>query len=93
MAYWKCKTKGCRGENVKEAIINKAFVIAWNSIVEHVDEHSDWWKELKRSDNPLIRVSPIDTAITNNAKCQGRIISVPTLTKLLIIALTIKQIP
>lgn len=56
LAYWKCKVKGCRSENVKEAIINKAFVIAWNNIVEHVDEHSDWWKELKRCDNPLMRL-------------------------------------
>lgn len=56
MAYWKCKTKGCRSEIVKEAIINKAFVIAWNNIVEHVDAHSDWWKELKRCDNPLMRI-------------------------------------
>ena len=37
--------------------------------------------------NPLIRVSPIDTAITNNAKCQGSIISVPSLTKILIIGI------
>lgn len=56
MAYWKCKTKGCRGENVKESVINKAFVIAWNSIVEHKEDHIGWWKELKQSDNPLMRV-------------------------------------
>ncbi len=56
LAYWKCKTKACKGENVKEAVINKAFVIAWNSIVENQEEYVGWWKELRQSENPLLRI-------------------------------------
>ncbi len=55
-AYWKCKTQGCKSENVKEAVIDKSYVIAWNYIVEHVDDHMEWWEGQMKSDNPLMRI-------------------------------------
>lgn len=49
--YWQCNKRfkekgivGCRGENVAETHLNKAFVIAWNEVVTERESLLQKWK-------------------------------------------------
>ncbi len=57
--YWQCNTrcyngpKSCRGENVREAVINRVFIEAWNSVVDQQDSLAKRWDEIDRSGSEL----------------------------------------
>ena len=57
--YWACKRKEklyggtCKSENVKDEIIRKAFVIAWNAVVKERDKKMATWENMKKDGNPL----------------------------------------
>lgn len=57
--YWCCKRKEkiyggtCRSENVKDEIIRKAVVIAWNAVVRERDKKMETWEKMKEEGNPL----------------------------------------
>lgn len=59
--FWKCeyaeKKKGhtCDSENVKESSLKKAFMMTWNFIVEHREEHLPEWQRLATEGDPLQR--------------------------------------
>jgi len=57
--YWTCKNKEkkygrtCHAENVKDTIIRRAFIIAWNSVVKDRDKLLPTWETMKEAGNPL----------------------------------------
>lgn len=58
VAYWECNKRfkekgviGCRGENVQDDILKRAFVSGWNQVVRERNRYLPRWK--KPGDNPL----------------------------------------
>ena len=55
--FWACHNKkngpGCLGENVKDEMLQKAMVIAWNSIVKNRDKLLPTWEDMKEAGDPL----------------------------------------
>lgn len=57
--YWQCNTrcyhgpKSCRGENVREAVIHRVFVEAWNSVVDQQDSLTKRWDEMEQKGTEL----------------------------------------
>ena len=60
--FWMCGTKQdtrlaeCQAENVLETSIDKAFQIAWNSIVAQAEELTPKWDRMIEEGNPLERL-------------------------------------
>lgn len=60
---WQCNKRfkekgiiGCRGENIKEEILFKAFVFAWNRLVSEREVHLDRWDKQIEDGNSLERL-------------------------------------
>ena len=57
--YWTCRNREaknghiCHAENVNEEALQKAFVIAWNSIVKSRDKMLPTWEAMTEAGNPL----------------------------------------
>ena len=57
--YWQCNTrcydgpKGCRGENVREAVIHRVFIEAWNTVVKQQDQLVKRWDEMEKTGTEL----------------------------------------
>lgn len=57
--FWVCKNRwskredDCRNENVKEAAIQQAVVIAWNALVKGRDKLLPTWEAMKEAGDPL----------------------------------------
>ena len=57
--YWSCRKKAkingatCRSENVKNVILRKVILTAWNAVVKERDTLISSWEEMKKSGNPL----------------------------------------
>lgn len=57
--YWQCNTrcyngpKGCRGENIREGVIHKVFVEAWNTVVDKQDSIEKRWDEMEKTGSEL----------------------------------------
>ena len=53
--YWQCNTrcndgpKGCRGENVREDVIHRVFIEAWNTVVDQQNTLSKRWDEMEKN--------------------------------------------
>ena len=60
--FWQCKTrfqqglKGCRSENVKDTIIQRVFIEAWNNIVQRQGILNQHWTRLEKEGKELQRV-------------------------------------
>ena len=60
--YWQCKTRfnngplSCRGENIKENVIEQVFVEAWNEVVRQRDKLEKHWDHLEKKGTALQRV-------------------------------------
>ena len=60
--FWKCasaeKKKGhtCHTENIREKTLKQAFIIAWNSIVEHREEFMPKWETMIQNGDALERM-------------------------------------
>lgn len=55
IAYWTCKTEGC-GENIKEELLHRAFVTAWNYMVKNKDKYMERWNVLLTGENALLKL-------------------------------------
>lgn len=55
IAYWTCKTEGC-GSNIKEEVLHKAFITAWNYTVKNKEKYMQRWLEMQEADKALPRV-------------------------------------
>lgn len=57
--YWQCNTrcyngpKSCRGENVRETVINRVFIEAWNTVVDQQETLSKRWDEMEKTGTEL----------------------------------------
>ena len=57
--YWVCKNReakhgrSCSADNLNNDTIQKAFIIAWNSVVKSRDNLLPAWEEMKEAGNPL----------------------------------------
>ena len=57
--FWVCKNKGikhgdtCHAVNVNDDALQKAFIIAWNSVVKNRDKLLPAWEAMKEAGNPL----------------------------------------
>ena len=51
--YQQKGVRGCNSESLKEADLHRAFIMAWNVILENRTEFLPKWKEQSQSDNPL----------------------------------------
>lgn len=57
--YWQCNTrcyngpKSCRGENVREAVIHRVFIEAWNSVVDQQESLTKRWDEMEQTGTEL----------------------------------------
>ena len=45
---------GCTSDPLPEVLLHKAFLMAWNSILESREDYLPRWWEQSRSDNPLV---------------------------------------
>ena len=59
---WRCNgkypakgEKGCESRHIDDEVLYQAFVNVVNMMVENKDYFLDKWKELRKSDNPLVR--------------------------------------
>ena len=58
--YWGCKNREakngrtCHADNVKDLTIQRAFIIAWNSVVNDRDKLLLSWETLKEEGDPLL---------------------------------------
>lgn len=84
--FWKCenaeKKKGhtCKAENVKEANLKQAIVIAWNSLVEKRSEKVAEWQQLAVAGNALERYrARLMLAVTEDGPLETE---VPELTRM-----------
>ena len=56
---WSCRSKEkdkggtCKSENVKNEVVKRAVVIAWNCIVKNRDKLLPTWENMKEAGNPL----------------------------------------
>jgi DNA invertase Pin-like site-specific DNA recombinase len=55
IAYWTCKSDSCKG-NIKEEILNKAFITAWNHTVENRERFMERWNQDLKGDKSLERI-------------------------------------
>ena len=53
IAYWTCKSESCPG-NVKEELLNNAFITAWNYTVKNRDKFMERWQQ--DTESPLERI-------------------------------------
>lgn len=57
--FWSCRNKSkeygkiCKAENVRDDIVRKAFVIAWNAVVKDRDKMLGTWEKMKEAGDPL----------------------------------------
>lgn len=57
--YWQCNTrcyngpKGCRSENVREDVIHRVFIEAWNSVFDQQDSLTKRWDEMEKTGTEL----------------------------------------
>ena len=57
--YWQCNTrcyngpKSCRGENVREAVIHRVFIEAWNTVVDQQESLAKRWDEMEETGTEL----------------------------------------
>ncbi|HCA21097.1 MAG TPA: recombinase family protein [Lachnospiraceae bacterium] len=57
--FWACRMKRpvngkiCNADNVKDEVLRKAFVIAWNAVVKDRDSLLPTWETMKEAGNPL----------------------------------------
>jgi DNA invertase Pin-like site-specific DNA recombinase len=86
--FWKCenaeKKKGhtCEAENVMEATLKKAVVIAWNSLVERRDEHLPHWQRMAAEGTALDRYrARLMIAVTADGPLEAE---VPELTRMML---------
>ena len=84
--FWKCenaeKKKGhtCKAENVKEADLEQAIVIAWNSLVEKRSEKVAAWQRQAAEGNALERYrARLMLAVTEDGPLETE---VPELTRM-----------
>jgi len=52
--YQQKGVRGCNSESLKEADLHRAFIMAWNVILENRTEFFPKWEEQSHSDNPLM---------------------------------------
>ena len=57
--FWMCATKkvskaaGCEADNIFATSIDRAFIVAWNSMVDNLDELTKKWNRMIEEGNPL----------------------------------------
>lgn len=84
-AYWKCinrkselKGDACMNFNLKDDVLRKAFVKAWNSIVARSEEKYERWSLLKKKGNSLekLRAKQMEELVAEGEieKCFNEII-------------------
>ncbi|MBB2481050.1 recombinase family protein [Bacillus sp. APMAM] len=73
---WQCQERyrakgvqGCTNRHVDEAILQQAFTMAWNALIDNRDEIKVRWETLAEFGNPLEQYRAVQFAdITENAK-------------------------
>lgn len=55
IAYWTCKTEGCR-TNIKEECLYRAFITAWNYTVKNKEKYMQRWLEMQEGDRALSKI-------------------------------------
>ena len=71
--YWQCNTrcyngpKSCRGVNIRESVINRVFVEAWNTVVANQESLSKRWEEMERTGTELeaVRARQMQSLVKN----------------------------
>jgi len=93
--FWKCenaeKKKGhtCTAENVTEAVLRKAVVIAWNQIVAEREKRKAEWERLAAEGDALERYrSRLMLAVTADGPLDEEI---PELTRMFLEEIVVKE--
>lgn len=55
VAYWTCKSDGCDGK-IKEEVLYKAFITAWNNTVQNRDKYMGRWNQMIANGTPLEKI-------------------------------------
>lgn len=55
IAYWTCKNDGCEG-NIKEEVLQKAFITAWNYTVQNRERLLEHWKQMIEGGSSLEKI-------------------------------------
>lgn len=93
--FWKCenaeKKKGhiCNAKNIKESALQKAIVIAWNSIVADRELHLPGWEQMVTDGDALQKYWGRNMiAITEDGPLEAE---VPELTRMMLEEITVKS--
>ena len=60
--YWQCNTRcyhgpnSCRGENIRETVIHRVFIEAWNTIVQDKEKEEIRWDRMEKQGTELERI-------------------------------------
>ncbi len=73
--YWQCNTrcnngpKSCRGVNIKERVIHRVFIEAWNSVVANQESLSIRWEEMEKTGTELeaVRARQMRSLVKNGS--------------------------
>ena len=55
LRIWQCKDGACECRKIEERVLDRAMIIAWNSIIEKREEYLPKWKKQIKEGNPLER--------------------------------------
>jgi site-specific DNA recombinase len=55
IAYWTCKSSECNG-NIKEEVLHKAIITAWNNIVKNREKEVKRWRRMIEGENVLLKL-------------------------------------
>jgi hypothetical protein len=81
--------KGCRGKNIGEKVLDRAFVIAWNSIVDKSEEHMYRWQQMVSEGNALERIRGQQMI---DLTAEGKIVKqIPELTTMVLESMTVNE--
>ena len=71
--YWQCNTRcyngprSCRGVNIKEKVIHRVFIEAWNTVVANQESLSKRWEEMEKTGTELeaVRARQMKSLVKN----------------------------
>jgi site-specific DNA recombinase len=89
IVLWKCMDKGCRGKNIDEKVLDRSFVIAWNSIVDKRDDLVERWQQMVSEGNALERIRGQQMI---DLTAEGKIVKqIPELTTMVMESMTVNK--
>lgn len=56
IVFWKCSGEGCKARKIDEKVLDRAFILAWNSMTDKREDHMERWQKMINDGNPLEKI-------------------------------------